>query len=86
MLVTGRLLYIAGIITSPEIFITHEDIQYDLPSEFSSNSNKPSILLSEAIDRVNWITLVERTESVTLTLEKYEQLLEYKYMYEDLCE
>ena len=48
--------------------------------------NDISILLSEAIDRVNWITLVERTESVTLALEQYEQLLEYKYMYEDLCE
>lgn len=51
-----------------------------------STCNDISALLSEAIDRVNWITLVERTESVTLTLEQYEQLLEYKYMYEDLCE
>lgn len=48
--------------------------------------NDISALLSEIIDRVNWITLVERTESVTITLEQYEQLLEFKYMYEDLCE
>lgn len=47
--------------------------------------NDISVLLSEIIDRVNWITLVERTESVTITLEQYEQLLEFKYMYEDLC-
>lgn len=48
--------------------------------------NDISVLLSEVIDRINWITLVERTESVTLTLEQYEQLLEFKYMYENLCE
>ena len=48
--------------------------------------NDISILLSEAIDRINWITLVERTDSITLTLEQYEQLLKYKYMHEDLCE
>lgn len=47
--------------------------------------NDISVLLSEIIDRVNWITLAERTESVTITLEQYEQLLEFKYMYEDLC-
>ncbi len=51
-----------------------------------STYNDISALLSEAIDRINWFTLVERTESVTLTLEQYEQLLKYKYMYEDLCE
>ena len=52
----------------------------------NTTCNDISILLSEAIDRVNWITLVERTESITLTLEQYEQLLEYRNMYEGLCE
>ena len=52
----------------------------------NTTCNDISMLLSEAIDRANWITLVERTESITLTLEQYEQLLEFKHMYENLCE
>lgn len=51
-----------------------------------STCNDISALLSEAIDRINWFTLVERTGSVYLTIEQYEQLLEYKRMYEYLCE
>lgn len=50
-----------------------------------STCNDISILLSEIIDRVNWITLAERMDGVYLTTKQYEQLLEYKYMYEDLC-
>ena len=52
----------------------------------NTTCNDISMLLSEAIDRANWITLVERAESITLTLEQYEQLLEFKHMYENLCE
>lgn len=42
-------------------------------------------LLSEVIDRLKWITLRERMSGVWITEEQYEQLLEYKQMYEDLC-
>ena len=49
--------------------------------------NDISALLSEVIDRVNWLTLAERMDGVVyLTTKQYEQLLEYKHMYEDLCE
>ena len=51
-----------------------------------STCNDISALLSEAIDRINWITLVERMDGVYLTTKQYEQLLEYKHMYEDLYE
>lgn len=51
-----------------------------------STGNDISALLSEVIDRVNWLTLAERMDGVYLTTKQYEQLLEYKHMYEDLCE
>ena len=51
-----------------------------------STCNDISALLSEAIDRVNWFALVERMDGVYITTKQYEQLLEYKHMYEDLCE
>lgn len=52
-----------------------------------STCNDISALLSEVIDRVNWLTLAERMDGVVyLTTKQYEQLLEYKHMYEDLCE
>lgn len=47
--------------------------------------NNLSVLLSEAIDRANWLTLGERMNDVCLTRNQYEQLLEYKHMYEKLC-
>lgn len=57
-----------------------------LNSKYSdSTCNDISALLSEAIDRVNWLTLGERMNDVYLTRKQYEQLLEYKHMYEDLC-
>lgn len=49
-----------------------------------STCNDISALLSEAIDRINWLTLMDGV--VYLTTKQYEQLLEYKHMYEDLCE
>ena len=51
-----------------------------------STCNDISTLLSEAIDRINWFTFTERMDGVYLTIKQYEQLLEYKHMYEDLCE
>ena len=57
-----------------------------LSSKYSdSTCNDISALLSEVIDRINWLTLAERMDGVYLTTKQYEQLLEYKYMYEDLC-
>lgn len=47
--------------------------------------NDISALLSEVIDRLNWITLGERMNGVYLSEKQYEKLLEYKHMYEDLC-
>lgn len=47
--------------------------------------NDISALLSEVIDRLNWLTLVERMNGVYITEKQYEQLLEYKRMYEELC-
>lgn len=47
--------------------------------------NDISALLSELIDRLNWITLGERMNGVYLSEKQYEKLLEYKRMYEDLC-
>ena len=47
--------------------------------------NDISVLLSEVIDRLNWITLGERMNGVYLSEKQYEKLLEYKRMYEDLC-
>lgn len=49
-----------------------------------STCNDISALLSEAIDRINWLALMDGV--VCLTTKQYEQLLEYKHMYEDLCE
>ena len=57
-----------------------------LNSKYSDYTcNNISALLSEAIDRVNWLTLGERMNDVYLTRNQYEKLLEYKYMYEELC-
>ncbi len=44
-----------------------------------------SALLSETTDRLNCLTLGERMNGIYLTEKQYEQLLECKYMYEDLC-
>ena len=41
-------------------------------------------LLTETIGRLNWITLRERMSGIWITEKEYEQLLEYKHMYEDL--
>ena len=57
-----------------------------LDSRYSDSLyNDISELLSEVIDRLNWITFGEKMHGVYLTEKQYEKLLEYKHMYEDLC-
>lgn len=57
-------------------------LDYEYSQRLSADISE---LLLEVIHRINWMTMADRMSGVYLTKEQYDQLLEFKYRYEDLC-